>query len=204
MAAGAVDVFVYTLATFLGNVGVAVTGFGMAIVYLFVWQVARLRGWEADFKHAVFIRAIGLFAAQPLLLRQANIRKHGSRNLLKLFVPVAVLSTPLGQWLGIYVDEKTVQTAGGIVICLFAAFEVSGGNKTHTRTDTIDRRFPPKKYENMGNGGKTETPNMWETIGRLFICMHFFVSPRAPPRCSAAAGSSSRPRAAPPARGPAS
>ncbi|CAK0862197.1 unnamed protein product [Prorocentrum cordatum] len=124
MAAGAVDVFVYTLATFLGNVAVAVTGCGMAIVYLFVWQVARLCGWEADFKHAVFIRAIGLFAAQPLLLRQANIRKHGSRNLLKLFVPVTVLPTPLGQWLGIYVDEKTVQTAGGIVICLFAAFEV--------------------------------------------------------------------------------
>ncbi|CAK0843771.1 unnamed protein product [Prorocentrum cordatum] len=124
MAAGAVDVFVYTLATFLGNVGVAVTGFGMAIVYLFVWQVARLCGWEAGFKHAVFIQAIGLFAAQPLLLRQANIRKHGSRNLLKLFVPVTVLSTPLGQWLGIYVDEKAVQTAGGVVICLFAAFEV--------------------------------------------------------------------------------
>ncbi|CAK0900457.1 unnamed protein product [Prorocentrum cordatum] len=124
MAAGAADVFVYSLATFLGNVGVAVTGFGMAIVYLFVWQVARLCGWEADFKHAVFIQAIGLFAAQPLLLRQANIRKHGSRSLLKLFLPVTVLSTPLGQWLGIYVDEKAVQTVGGVIICLFAAFEV--------------------------------------------------------------------------------
>ncbi|CAK0796965.1 unnamed protein product [Prorocentrum cordatum] len=113
MAAGAADVFVYALATFLGNVGVAVTGFGMAIVYLFVWQVARLCGWEADFKHAVFIQAIGLFAAQPLLLRQANIRKHGSRNLLKLFVPVTVLSTPLGQWLGIYVDEEGSPDGGG-------------------------------------------------------------------------------------------
>lgn len=58
------DICVLSLSAFIGNVGVALTGFGMAIVYLFVWQVAVLSGYPSDFKYAVFIQAIALLAAQ--------------------------------------------------------------------------------------------------------------------------------------------
>ncbi len=62
--AGAVDIVVLSLCAFIGNVGVALTGFGMAIVYLFVWQIAVLSGYQSDFKYAVFIQALALLAAQ--------------------------------------------------------------------------------------------------------------------------------------------
>lgn len=38
------DVLVLSLCGFLGNVGVGITGFGMAIIYIFVWQVSSLSG----------------------------------------------------------------------------------------------------------------------------------------------------------------
>ena len=60
----AVDVVILSLSSFLGNVGVALTGFGMAIVYLFVWQISVLSGYDSDFKYAVFIQALALFSAQ--------------------------------------------------------------------------------------------------------------------------------------------
>lgn len=60
-----IDIVILSLSAFIGNVGVAVTGFGMAILYLFVWQIATLAGYDgADFKYAVFIQALALFSAQ--------------------------------------------------------------------------------------------------------------------------------------------
>lgn len=38
------DILVLSLCSFLGNVGVGITGFGMAIIYIFVWQVSSLSG----------------------------------------------------------------------------------------------------------------------------------------------------------------
>ena len=57
------DVVVLSLSAFFGNMGVAVTGFGMAIIFLLVFQLAG--GIQAaaaadgqDFKYAIFIQAL--------------------------------------------------------------------------------------------------------------------------------------------------
>jgi hypothetical protein len=58
------NIALLSLCSFMGNVGVSLTGFGMAIVYLFVWQIAVLAGYEGSLKFAVFVQAIALFSAQ--------------------------------------------------------------------------------------------------------------------------------------------
>ena len=58
-----VDVAVLSCCAFFGNMGVAVTGFGMAIIYLLLFQLAAViqAADAADgqgFKYAVFIQAL--------------------------------------------------------------------------------------------------------------------------------------------------
>lgn len=62
--AGVDDIVLLSLASFLGTVGVSLTGFGHAIIYLFFWQIAVLCGYDSDFKYAIFIQALALFSAQ--------------------------------------------------------------------------------------------------------------------------------------------
>jgi len=138
----------------MGNVGVALTGFGMAIVYLFVWQIAVLCGYNSDFKYAVFIQALALFSAQvnrffvvvcqsdirslvshkpfvivynlsqPLLLWKAEIREHASRRMLMYFIPITIISTPLGQAVGDRVPTSLVEVIGGVLVTFVAVFEM--------------------------------------------------------------------------------
>jgi hypothetical protein len=68
----ALDVVVLTLCAFLGNAGVALAGFGMAIIYLFVYQIAVLAGYSSDFKYAVFLQALALFAVQVRACARVN------------------------------------------------------------------------------------------------------------------------------------
>ena len=68
-----IDVVLLSLAAFLGNVGVSLTGFGMAIIFIFVWQIAVLLGYDSNFKYAVYIQALSLFSVQPLLLYKTRI-----------------------------------------------------------------------------------------------------------------------------------
>ena len=66
------DIALLSFSSFMGNAGVALTGFGMAIVYLFVWQIAVLCGYNSDFKYAVFIQALALFSAQVRTNEEPN------------------------------------------------------------------------------------------------------------------------------------
>jgi len=119
-----IDVVVLSLAAFFGNFGVALTGFGMGIVYLFVWQIAALSGFDGDFKVAVFLQALSLFSVQPLLLYKADIIKHASKRMLYLFVPVTLISTPLGQYVATVVETKLVVLIGAILVTFIAVFEI--------------------------------------------------------------------------------
>ena len=118
------DVAILSVSAFLGNVGVALTGFGMAIIYLFVWQIAVLSGYDSDFKYAIFIQALALFSAQPLLLYKAEIREHASRKMLLYFIPVTIISTPLGSILGDRVSTDLVEAIGGVLVTFVAVFEM--------------------------------------------------------------------------------
>ena len=65
MTASAATVALLSACALAGNVGAAVTGFGQAIIFLFVWQVVELAGYqETGFKYAVFIQALSLFSMQ--------------------------------------------------------------------------------------------------------------------------------------------
>ena len=100
-----VDVVVLSLSACFGNMGVAVTGFGMAIIFILVFQIAAVVQYAAgadaqSFKYAVFIQSLSLLVAQPLLLWNAQISQHGSWPLLLLMIPATLVATPLGQLTG--------------------------------------------------------------------------------------------------------
>ena len=119
------DAFLLSLCSFLGNIGVAVTGFGVAIVYFFVWQILVVfGGYDSDFKYALFIQALALFSAQPLLLYTAQLRQHASRQMLCYFIPITIISTPIGQALGDNISTDIVVAVGGVLVTFVACFEI--------------------------------------------------------------------------------
>jgi len=99
-------------------------GFGQAIIFLFVYQIVDLAGYDGDFKNAVFIQALSLFSMQPLLLYKANVIKYAHRRILLLFVPITLISTPLGQLVSAYVPTKVVQAVAGVLVTLVALREI--------------------------------------------------------------------------------
>jgi len=91
------DIVVLSLCAFLGNIGVALTGFGMAIIFFFVYQIAYVSGFEIDFKYALLVQALSLASIQPLLLYKSGVREHASRQMMFYFIPITLVSTPLVQ-----------------------------------------------------------------------------------------------------------
>lgn len=126
--------------------GKAVTGFGMAIIFLFVWNIAEVSGYDGDFKYAVFIQSLALICIQPISLYNAQIFKHAYRHILVLFIPITLVSTPLGQLLSEYVPTKTVQAVAGAVVALVALWEL------YTKKD-----FFLALCEKRGNGSGSDT-----------------------------------------------
>lgn len=118
------QIAVLALAAFIGNAGVAITGFGMAIIYWLVIQVADISGYPVDVKHAIFVQSLALFAAQPILLSNANPRQHATRSLMELFIPITLISTPLGQLVADYADVSLLQLAAGILVSAMSLFEI--------------------------------------------------------------------------------
>ena len=64
MVASTSTIILLSSSSFVGNIGAALTGFGQAIIFLFVWQIVDLAGYDGDFKNAVFIQALSLFSMQ--------------------------------------------------------------------------------------------------------------------------------------------
>ncbi len=59
---------------FFGNFGAALTGFGEAIIFLFIWQVVFLAGYDgSDFKFAIFIQCLSLFSVQVKYLGVSSL-----------------------------------------------------------------------------------------------------------------------------------
>eukprot|EP00934_Nitzschia_sp_Nitz4_P008217 Nitzschia sp. Nitz4//scaffold21_size171442//109059//110243//NITZ4_002175-RA/size171442-augustus-gene-0.187-mRNA-1//1//CDS//3329542453//8207//frame0 len=119
------DIFVLSLCTFIGLFGMAVTGFGAAIIFIFVYQVAVLSGYDGNFKFAVFVQALALFFAQPFLLRLAEVRKYASRKMLLYFIPFTILSTPLGQITGARIPTEMIEAVGGFLVLFVAIVELT-------------------------------------------------------------------------------
>jgi uncharacterized membrane protein YfcA len=72
----------------------------------------------------VFVQSLALLIAQPIILNKSKIKEFGTRSLLKLFIPVTILSTPLGQLCAEYTSKKFIQTVGGFIVLGMAIFEI--------------------------------------------------------------------------------
>jgi len=83
-----------------------------------------IAGYDGEFKFAIFIQAIALMSAQPLLLYKAQVLEHSSKLMLLYFIPVTILSTPLGQFVGDRLSTDVVELAGGFLIAFVALFEL--------------------------------------------------------------------------------
>lgn len=89
-----------------------------------MWQVVELAGYDGDFKYAVFIQALSLFSMQPLLLYKAQVIKNAYRRILLLFVPITLVSTPLGQLVSDKIPTKIVQAVAGVLVTFVACWEI--------------------------------------------------------------------------------
>jgi uncharacterized membrane protein YfcA len=143
------DMAVLSVAGLLVSMGLALTGFGMDTIYILVWQIAVLSGYDSLVKAPV-IQAISLFSVQPLLLSKAEIRKHASRQMLWYFIPVTLISTPAGMATAEYISTETIVAIGGILVTFVAVFEL------YRTYDTIITWFPCYKKERNPEEKKTD------------------------------------------------
>ena len=124
LTATAADIGLLSTCAFLGTIGASLTGFGQAIIFLFVWQIVELAGYNGDFKSAVFIQALSLFSMQPLVLYKAKVWKNAHRRVLYLFVPITLVSTPIGQLVSEDVPTNIVQAVAGVLVTFVACWEM--------------------------------------------------------------------------------
>ena len=143
-----IDVVLLSLAAFLSNVGVSLTGFGMAIVFIFVWQIAVLLGYDSNFKYAIFIQALSLFSVQPLLLYKTRIRQFASRKMLLYFIPLIIVSTPLGQFISSRVSTDVIEIVGSILVTFIAILELYEKRKSFAAWLRCEFRGNKKEGEN--------------------------------------------------------
>ena len=120
---------VFALASFVASFGYSVTGFGMAILFWFVFTIGDIAGFMecslCGVKEAAFFQAISLASVTPLLLWQSrrSIRNHANKLLLTAFIPSTLVGTPVGQLLQKTARAEVVRLIVGIFILIISAFE---------------------------------------------------------------------------------
>lgn len=121
---------VFVVASFLANFGNAVTGFGMPLLFWFVYTIGDISGFMkcslCGVKEAAFFQALSLGSVAPLLLWQSrqDIRKHADKLLLTAFIPATIIGTPVGQLLQKIVRAEVIRLVVGSLILLISAFEL--------------------------------------------------------------------------------
>ena len=118
----------FAAATFFGNVAFSAMGFGMAICYLFVYQIGALAGLTEccdlpGLKYAVFIQTIGMTVIQPIVLWNVNLRKNFRWDLILTMVPMQLVGAPLGQVLQAYTPSEVLKIIVGVVTIAVAAWQ---------------------------------------------------------------------------------
>ena len=123
---GAVPSCVYILCSFVANAGMAITGFGSALLFILVYTLCEMLGLLTaaactpseilcSMKYAVFFQALSLLGSTPYLVYKAT-RSSRSRTtrrttedeeknadvitqkLLSTLLPATLVATPCGQW----------------------------------------------------------------------------------------------------------
>ena len=151
MTASTATIALLSCCSFFGNFGAALTGFGEAIIFLFIWQIFDLFGYDGgDFKSAIFVQSLSLFSVQPFLLYETSVRKYAHRRLLLLFVPATLMFTPIGQYVGGIAPIPLMKLIAGAVVLLVAAIE------THSRRRRIRAILCRKKTKTTNANSAAE------------------------------------------------
>jgi hypothetical protein len=58
------------------------------------------------------------------MLYKAEIREYASRRMLRYFIPITIIATPLGQITGDRVPTDIVEAVGGVLVTFVAVFEI--------------------------------------------------------------------------------
>lgn len=141
---GIVPALVYSLCSFVANAGVAVTGFGMALIFVFVYTLFDVFGKMTDchpielcdMKYAVCLQSLSLVGSMPFLLYKSNALQHANRHLLYTLIPVTLVSTPFGQYCQDYVPSSWIRMVVGIVVTLVVGYEIY--KLCHAKTTSDD------------------------------------------------------------------
>ena len=155
--ATAADIGLLSTCAFLGTIGASLTGFGQAIIFLFVWQIVELAGYDGDFKSAVFIQALSLFSMQPLVLYKAKVWKNAHRRVLLLFVPITLVSTPLGQLVSDGVPTSIVQAVAGVLVTFVACWELYSKRNWFLSLSLCNNKKKSKEDKKDGQVGADDT-----------------------------------------------
>lgn len=129
---GPLPALVYILSSFVANAGVAITGFGMALIFVFVYTIFDVFGGMADcqpselcdMKYAVFIQSLSLVGSMPFLIYKSNARTHANKRLLYTLIPITLVSTPAGQMCQDFVASSWIRMVVGVVVSAVVGYEI--------------------------------------------------------------------------------
>ena len=147
MAAASVVAF-FSTAVFLGNVAFSATGFAMAIVFLFLYQLGSLAWLDCcNIRYAVFIQTIGFVVILPITLWRSYLRDNIRTELLVAFVPITFAGTPLGQYLQDFTPVGALKVLIGSLTILAAAWQIHEYCKKRRKEERLEKNKESKVVE---------------------------------------------------------
>jgi hypothetical protein len=89
------------------------------------------------------------------MLYKADIREYASKRMLRYFIPITIIATPLGQITGDRVSTDIVEAVGGVLVTFVAVFEIY--NKRNFFASLLCRFFHDYVEKNPDAQIATET-----------------------------------------------
>ena len=132
----------YCGCSFVANAGVAITGYGMALIFVTVYTVGELSaGFDYDgcsqqdqedsqevnlcgIKYAVFLQSLSLVGSMPMLLFAADAFRNSNPALLETLIPITLISTPLGQYCQTRISASWIKVVVGTVVVLVVLYKI--------------------------------------------------------------------------------
>lgn len=157
MTASTATIALLSSCSFFGNFSAGLTGFGEAIIFLFIWQIVDLLGYDGgDFKSAIFIQSLSLFSVQPFLLYETSVRKYAHRQVCLLIVPATLLFTPVGVYVGGVAPIPIMKLIAGVVVLMVAAIETHSRRKHLIQTIICKKKMKKYSTTNEASGTRAE------------------------------------------------
>mmetsp|Transcript_25152 Transcript_25152/g.33357 ORF Transcript_25152/g.33357 Transcript_25152/m.33357 type:complete len:409 (-) Transcript_25152:24-1250(-) len=173
---------IFSFASFVGNFGVSLTGFGMAIFFLFVYSIFEVAGLmecsRCGLLDAVFYQTLGMSGAVPLILYRARkmIQTNVNRTLLVTFIPISVVGTVIGRFAQQHFPTDIIRVIMGaaIIVAMGIAarnlvrdtqwYKLKFGRETNVEEvlDDDDDENDEESTKEEGNGARDDHQNIEE------------------------------------------